>query len=379
MNFSEYEKLAVSLRREFHKIPELGGEEYKTCELIYNTLLSYKIENTKKLFSTGVTACIGDINNPCIAFRADIDGLLVAEKTHLPFESINKGKMHACGHDGHIAVLLSFAKLLKDNENKLKNCVKLIFQPAEETDGGAMGMINEGVLDNPKVEKIFGFHFWPEVLSGKVMYSSGASFSECERYEIHITGNGGHGAMPEGIKNCLYAVSDIIKDIKNISENHPESVLSACSVNSTGYHNIFADKAVIKGTIRTVKQGEREKIEDEIKKACEKSLYGCKVEPVFVYEYPGAVNHQSELSEIVEASKKVIGEENVYEGKCTFAAEDFAFFTTHTKGAHIKIGTKNMDNPLTLNPLHSPEFSIDEDTLKIPLKIFWEIVKKSSI
>lgn len=378
-DLEKYCSLAVDLYKELHKIPELGGEEYKTSEFIENTLLGWGIKDIKHLFGTGISVTVGDESLPCIALRADIDGLPVKEETNLSYKSTHEGKMHACGHDGHMGALLAFSKFCYDNKDKLKCCVKFIFQPAEETDGGALGMINEGVLKNPDVKKVFGFHIWPSVPLGKAEYSLGASFAEAQRYEIHIKGNGGHGAIPEGVKNCLYTAAQIIEELKKIDEKYANSVISACALNSTGHHNVFADSAVIKGTIRTVVPSERENAVTNIKKACENSekAYGCEVIPEFVYEYPCAVNHENELFELIDAAKSALGGENVYEGKCTFAAEDFAYFMQNSKGAHIKIGTGTSKNPSTLRPLHSPDYAIDENSIKNAVKIFYELIKKA--
>ena len=374
IDFSQYEDLAVSLRRELHQIPEIATEEYKTSEFIIKTLESFGINNTKRLFNTGVTAHIGNSENPCVALRADIDALPIEEETGLPFSSKNKGMMHACGHDGHTAVLLATAKYLKDNEDELTKCVKLIFQPAEEGSGGAEPMINEGVLNNPKVEKVFGFHLWPDIPSGKAEYSLDASFAEAQRYEIHIKGNGGHGAIPDGVKKCLFAASDTIEKLKELNEKFDKTLVSACAINSTGYYNVFADEVIIKGTMRTLKEGTFSEIEKEIKEFCRTSPYDCELTPVFIYEYPCAVNHKNELNELIAAAKSVLGEENVREGKPTYAAEDFGYFTKYSKGAHIKIGTANPDMPNTQNPLHNPHFDIDENALKSALKIFISLI-----
>lgn len=369
-----YEELAVSFRRELHQIPEIAEKEYKTSKYIINKLESFGITDIKKFYKTGIAAVIGDYKNPCIAFRADIDALPVKEETGLSFSSKHKGMMHACGHDGHTAVLLSLAKYLKDNEKNLQKCVKLIFQPAEEGNGGAESMIKEGVLKNPDVEKVFGFHLWPDIPVGKAEFSEGASFAEAQRYEIQIKGNGGHGAIPENVKKCLYAAAETIEKLKELNEKYEKTLVSACAINSTGYYNVFADEVVIKGTMRTLIGGTLAKAEADIKAFCESSPYGCELKPIFVYEYPCAVNHENELLELVNSAKAVLGNENVSEGKCTYAAEDFGYFTKSVKGAHIKIGTANPTLPNTQNPLHNPKFDIDENALKFALKIFIGLV-----
>ncbi len=370
-DFSKYVDNVIELRRELHKFPELSTKEYKTCEFIIENLKKFGIKNIKKMYNTGVVAVIGDEKKPCIAVRCDIDALPVEEKTKLPFKSQNKGVMHACAHDAHTAVVLTLAKILADNEEKLSKCVKLIFQPAEETEGGAKQMIEEGVLENPKAEKVFGFHFWSGIECGKATYQNGVSFASCSRFEIKIKGKGGHGAMPEKVINSLIPVSYLINEFRLLNESFKNAVISLCTCNTDGSHNVFCENAVLKGTIRTLNKEDYEKITSKIM-SFEKTVkndFNCDCEIDIIYEYPALVNDDEALFELLTASKYVLGEENVYETKFTYAAEDFSFFSQAVKSAHIKIGSSNKDRPETYLPLHNPSFDIDENALGYGIKI----------
>ena len=376
INVYKYKDLVVNLRHHFHKYPELSYEEYNTAEYIENKLIEFGVKNVKRIFNTGLCAVIGNEEKNCIALRCDIDALPISEETNLPFKSQNEGIMHACGHDAHTAVLLSFAKILKDNEEKLPVCVKLIFQPGEETDGGAKQMIDEGVLENPKVKNVYGFHFWNGIDCGKVAYTKGASFAQSSRYEIKIKGKGGHGAMPENVINSLYPVSYLINEFDKINKKYENAVVSLCTCNTDGTYNVFCENVKLKGTIRTLYDNDYISIENDIK-ALENQVfekYNCEMKTDIIYEYPCLENDDEALENIVNASKRALGEENVYECNHTFATEDFSYFTKACPSAHIKIGISDKNNKNTLLPLHNPSFDIDENALVHTLKILSELI-----
>ena len=365
-----YEEEIIRLRRQFHKIPELCYGEEKTADAIEAILKSYGISRVKRVFRTGVVALLGDETKECIAFRMDIDGLPVEEKNEVPYRSEHPGMMHACGHDAHIAILLMTAKLLKEQEDKLPCSVKLIFQPGEEGDGGALPMIEEGVLEHPPVSRIFGAHVWPGVPSGVLEYVNGASFAGCDRYDVKFYGAGGHGAMPEEAKPPILPMSEWILGLKQAEKEETNCVLSACACKADGYYNVFGDYAQIQGTIRTLSETQRTRVFETIKHLTEtvQHKYGIPVEFLPVEEYPPFENHESALAEYIKSAIKTVGEENVRKGNPTFAAEDFCYFTKACPGAHIRIGCSN--SPETSYPLHNPCFQIAEDCLLRGAELF---------
>lgn len=376
LNLKEYENELISLRRHFHRFPELSYEEYETQKYIIEKLKEYNVKSIKKMFNTGVVAVIGDENKECIALRCDMDALPVEEKTDLPFKSQNKGVMHACAHDGHMAVLLTLAKLFCENEKDLKYCVKLIFQPGEETDGGAKQMIEEGVLENPKVKTVYGFHFWNGIECGKVAYTPGISFASSSRVEIHIRGKGGHGAMPENVINSLLPAGYIINEFEKISERYKNAVVSLCSCNTDGTHNVFCENVVLTGTIRTISDVDYQAVKSDIY-SLEKTVrlvYGCKIYTDIICEYPSLRNDVVTLDNLVLVSKKALGENNVYEIPRSYATEDFAYFSQNCRSAHIKIGIENKNYENTCLPLHNPSFDIDEKALFYAFEIFSRLI-----
>ena len=369
-----YNDELIELRRELHKIPEIAYNEYKTCEFITKKLKEYNIDY-EIVFKTGVVCIIGDVNKECIAFRMDMDGLFIKENNDVCYKSEIPGMMHACGHDGHVAILLMTAKILKQNEKELKKCVKLIFQPAEEGSGGAEHMIKEGVLSNPIVSAVYGCHLWPEVIVGKAEYVEKTAFAGSYRYLIRVIGKGGHGAMPEKVINSLLPASEIILELSKLHEREKESVVSACCVNTTGTFNTFTSDTEILGTIRTLSNEARDRILAGITKIIDsvKEKYNIEIEFIPTPEYPPCVNDDQTLENLVDKAKKAIGEENVTLGKVTYGAEDFAYYGLNCKTAHIRVGTKNPDDEATHYPLHNPNFNIDENSLAIAVKIFLEL------
>ena len=372
--FSSYREEVIALRQQFHKIPELSYGEEKTCQLIMDTLKQYGIKNITRLFHTGVVAVIGDPSKECIALRMDIDGLPVCEKTGASFSSCHEGNMHACGHDCHIAILLMTAKILKEQEENLPCCVKLIFQPGEEGDGGALPMIEEGVLKNPPVSRIYGAHVWPEVPLGTLEWVEGASFAGCDRYEIRFHGRGGHGALPKSANSPLPAMAEGILKITALQEEFPNSVVSVCACHGDGFYNVFPDDACLMGTIRTLNNKDREAVFARLRGLCEEISQntGIKTEFLPVQEYPPCYNDPKILSDMKEVAIQTVGENNVRQGAATYAAEDFAYFSKHCPAAHLRIGCTGPKE--TAYPLHNPRFLPHEDCLMIGVQLFCNLV-----
>lgn len=364
----------ILLRQEFHRIPETEKTEEKTCQKILETLNRYGITNAKRLFHTSVVATIGKESLPCIGLRMDIDGLPIEEKTGLPFSSQHTGRMHACGHDAHIAILLMTAKLLKKQESSLPVCVKLIFQPAEEGDGGALPMIAEGVLKDPATTKIFGAHVWPELPVGTVELVEGASFAGCDRFTIKFTGTGGHGALPHLANSPLYPMAACILKLNELQKAEKKAVISPCACEAQGFYNIFPDQAQIKGTLRTLTQEDRLRILRQMETLITEigDEYGVSTEFLPVEEYSPCYNHPDCIREYRQAAEAVLGKSQVKTGTASFAADDFSEFTKRCPGAHLRIGSQGGKG--TSYPLHSPRFDIDEACLWYGVEILYRLI-----
>jgi amidohydrolase len=339
------------LRKKLNINAELSFEEYKTQGIILDFLKELDID-TKVLANTGVTGTLNS-GDTCIAVRADMDALPV------------NGVSHACGHDYHMAIVLGTALILKKiGFNKV---VKFVFQPGEETDGGAVPMIREGVLEHPQVKYMIGFHVWPNVKVGTIEVASGASMASVDNFHIRYIGEGGHAATPHLCKNPIYPAIEFIQgmNIQDRIENNPldAHVITFASVQCGNAANIIAEECEVLGTVRTFNNELRNKLHEDILKnshLCAQK-FGCKVEVKYDFEYPPLVSDESLTNKFIDITKKLIGSDKVLPLEKTFAAEDFAFFAEKVPAVHFRLGIEDKDKGI--HPLHSPNFDASEEAI----------------
>lgn len=369
----------INTRRFIHMNPELGNREYETGKLIASKLLSLGFEIRTGVAKTGVVALLrGAQSGQTVAIRADMDALPIQEQTKLPYKSLNPGVMHACGHDIHTAIALGTAMVLSDIKDKIKGNIKFIFQPAEEgpppgEEGGAQLMIREGVLENPPVGAIFGLHVWPENV-GKVAFSPGSVMASADRFLITITGKSAHGARPQEGVDAIVVAAQVILGIQSIvsRSNDPTdpAVITIGKISGGTRANIIAEKATLEGTVRTLNELNRDRIEQSIKKIVKGTTESYRADYSVQY-YRGApplYNHP-ELANIMRPSlANVVGEYNVHEIKPQMVAEDFSDFCQKIPGFYFMLGVKDPkdNNPA---PIHSPYFTPDERSIPIGIKI----------
>lgn len=339
------------LWEKLHANAELSFQEYKTQSIILEFLENLGLD-TKIMAKTGVAATLNKADE-CIAIRADIDALPV------------NGVSHACGHDYHMAVALGTALVLR--KLGYDKCVKFIFQPAEETEGGALPMINEGVLENPKVKQMIGYHVWPGVNAGKIEVTGGPSMASVDDFEITFTGIGGHAAMPHLCKNPIYPALDLIQsmNIKSRIENDPlnSHVVTFSSVQCGSAPNVIADDCRVLGTVRTFNSDLRKKLEEDIIKDASISAdkFGCGVAIKYNVQYPPVISDEELTKNFIDITKDLIGEENVLPLEKTFGAEDFAFFAEKVPSVHFRLGIA--DGAKGLHPLHSSHFDASDEAI----------------
>lgn len=373
----------IQLRRNFHMNPELGFEEYETSKFIKTYLakegISYEI-----YAKTGICGIIrGNLEEKkdrVIGLRSDIDALPIEENNKCEYMSTIKGKMHACGHDGHAAILLGVAKILNRNRDLFGGTVKVIFEPAEETIGGAKYMIEEGVLKNPNVDIMCGLHLDENINCGQIEVKGGAVNAASNPFKIEITGVGGHGAYPASAIDPIVISSNIINALQNIvsREVNPlnSAVITVGSIHGGTGANIIPEKVTLTGIIRTLNKEDRQLVTkrvDEIAKGIGLTLRG-KVKIEIEESYPMLINDKNFVNKLKSAAIKVIGEENVLEQEYPhMGVESFAYFANEIPSVFYFLGCRNEEKGI-IHPAHSSLFNIDEDALMIGVAIQCQMV-----
>jgi len=366
----------IAVRREFHQNPELGFHEVKTAEIICRQLDKMGVPYEKNVAQTGVVATLqGNEGGKTLLIRADMDALELVEENTFEHISKTEGKMHACGHDAHMAILLATCEVLNKLRNEFRGIVKFVFQPAEELVGGALPMIEEGVMQNPEVDACIALHVWPWLEAGIVQIMDGMVYASPDVFDITIHGVGGHGALPELCINPVTTGAEIISELEsekgNIAPTGEPFALSVCAFNAGAGPNVIPQSALIRGTVRTVNTETRKKVpaimENLIKCVCDK--YGAKYDFNYIFRYPPVIN-DPEISRLVhEAARQIVGENAIWGGKPSLGGEDFAYFTELVPSAIFRLGCGNKEKGIT-SSLHSSTFDLDEDCMDIGAAVF---------
>ncbi|KHO61116.1 peptidase M20 [Thermoanaerobacter sp. YS13] len=374
------EKEVIELRRKIHMYPELGFEETKTSEVVYDYLKNLGIE-VKRIAKTGVVGTLKGNGSKTIAIRADMDALPIQEENDVEYASQIPGRMHACGHDVHTAILLGTAKLLANMRDKLKGNVKFIFQPAEETTGGALPMIEEGVLENPKVDAIIGLHVDPELQVGQIGITYGKAYASSDMIDIIVKGKSSHGAEPHKSVDAIVIAANIVNILQTVVSRkaNPLSpiVLTIGTIEGGYARNIIADKVRMSGIIRMMEEEKRDEIVEMVEKICDNTakVMGGEVEFRRTRGYPCLVNHKGMTDLIKETAFPLLGEGNVIEVAPTMGVEDFAYFLQKVPGSFYKLGCGNKEKGID-KPIHNNQFNIDEECIKIGLAVHVSTVLK---
>ena len=376
---SKIQKEIIDNRRYFHKHPELSFKEYNTSKAIAEKLEEMGIEVSTGIAQTGLTGLIrGGKPGKTIALRADMDALPIQETSDIEYKSVNDGVMHACGHDGHIAMLLGAAKAINQIKQKLNGNVKLIFQPAEEGLAGALHMINEGVIAD--VDEIYGIHLWNYQKVGEIGVKDGPIMAAADLFEIEIMGKGGHGATPHGTVDAVIVASHIVNSLQTIvsrNTNPLESTVVTVGMINGGYNfNIIADKVTLKGTTRSYTKENRELIKtkmNEIITGTEK-IFNAKIQLKYKDGYPPTVNDKKCTKNVINAISKVIGGSS-HAPYLSMGGEDFSYYLEKIPGCFFFVGSLPLDRkPLSI-PHHCSHFDIDEKSLLIGSSIFVKIIE----
>ncbi|MCQ2969525.1 MAG: M20 family metallopeptidase [Clostridium sp.] len=372
----------ISIRRKLHQNPEIGYEEFNTSKLIKEFLIKEGIFY-EKYAKTGVCALIKGNkkdNGKVIAIRADIDALPLEDKKKCSYASKIKGRMHGCGHDGHTSILLGIAKLINKNKDIFSGTIKLIFEPAEETTGGAKVMIEEGILKNPDVDIVYGLHMEETIDTGTIMIKRGTVNAASNPFKIVVKGKGAHGAYPAKSIDPIIVSSQIIIALQTIvsREINPinPAVVTVSYIHGGTASNIIPDEVEIKGIVRTMTKEDREycvKRVREIAQGIAKSLRAeCKIE--IEESYPCLKNNDELVERLKQNAAKVIGLENVLEQKNPkMGVESFAYFANEVPSVFYFLGCRNIEKGI-IHPAHSSLFDIDEESLPIGIAIGCEFI-----
>ena len=361
----------ISIRRELHEHPELMYEEFKTSKLIRRELDKLEISYKHPIAETGVLASIGNGNGPCVALRADMDALPIHEETDVSFKSKIDGKMHACGHDCHVSMLLGAARLLKGKEDQINGTVKLLFQPAEEGGAGGKLMREEGALKNPAVERIFGLHVWPQMPSGQIGSREGTFLAATSSLSLTVKGVGGHAAVPQLTKDPVLTSARIITNLQSIISRELDpldsGVVSITVINGGNASNVIPSEVNVKGTLRSLTMDGLKELQKRVKEIAEgiAQTHGCEAIVEYVgNDYPPTVNDSDMWKFAKEIGIELLGDENVSDLDAVMGGEDFAYYTEKVKGCFVVLGMNNPDIDATYS-VHHPMFKADEDALHI--------------
>ena len=361
----------IALRRDFHKHPELGLEEFRTSDKVAAYLEDIGLE-VSRLTETGIIGLLkGNHPGPTLMMRADMDALPIQEANDLPYKSVNNGKMHACGHDGHTAMLLIAAKILAHYKNTIKGNIKFLFQPNEE-DMYADVLIEKGVLEDPSVDAAVGIHLMSSLPTGTIGISSGPVMAGMHVFKLTVTGKGGHTGFPQDSIDPVLTSASIIQAVQAVQTRENDifkpTLIIFGKIMGGAVYNAIADSVKMEGTIRYLYDFQAdpslspvEKFERHIKSICD--AYRAKYQLDFLYSHPAVINDGDMVERVVEAAEKTVASNNIVPF-VTMIGEDFCHFANKVPGAFYFVGTGNPEKK-TDYPHHHACFDLDEDALAI--------------
>jgi amidohydrolase len=373
----------IAWRRHLHQRPELGFQEWETSAYISQELEKLGIKHQTAIAQTGIVATLeGREAGPVLAIRADIDALPIQEENTTVYRSLYDGRMHACGHDGHTAIALGIAQYLAQNPQNFRGTVKIIFQPAEESPGGAKPMIEAGVLKNPDVEAIIGLHVWNNLPIGTVGVRTGALMAAVECFNLTIQGKGGHGAIPQQTIDSVVVSAQIINALQTIVARNlnplDAGVVTVGQLQAGNACNVIADTAFMRGTVRYFNPQYQDffgqRIKEIVAGICQ--AHGATYTLDYYRLYPPVINDpqiaelvRSVATEVIETPLGVVPE-------CqTMGGEDMSFFLQEVPGCYFFLGSANAEQGLAY-PHHHPRFDFDEQVLALGVEMFARCVER---
>ncbi len=360
----------VATRRRLHAAPELKYEEHETATLVAERLGALGYEPKTGVGRTGVTAvCAGEAEGPCVILRADMDALPLQEQNDVPYASRHPGVMHACGHDGHTAMALAAAEILRRAAPPERGSIKLVFQPAEEGGNGAVAMMEDGLLEDPPVEAAFGLHLWNHLDVGKVAIVDGPFMASVDEFTLTVRGRGGHGAMPHETNDPVLAAAHVVTALQQIVARNVDPLESAVvtigAIHGGEAFNIIPDEVVLRGTARSFATDVWEALPGHIERVARSTAaaHGCRAELDLKRLMRPTVNDPAMAGLVREVASEILGPEHIVTER-TMGGEDFAEVLARVPGCYFFVGSRNAAKGF-VHPHHSPLFDIDEDALGI--------------
>ncbi|TLV22979.1 amidohydrolase [Klebsiella indica] len=369
---------AIRWRRDFHACPELGYQEQETSRRVAELLVSFGLQVHSGLAGTGVVATLENGPGPVIGLRADMDALPITELGDVSYKSRNPGVMHACGHDGHSAMLLAAAAHLAQTR-RFRGIVHFVFQPAEENLGGARKMVEEGLFERFPMDAIYALHNWPGIPLGQVVINSGAMMASLDAFEITLTGKSCHAAMPERGADPIVAAAQLIMALQTIPSRRlsPQeaTVVSITQIAGGEAINVLPDKVVLRGTFRCLNNQVRERVRGLIESyvAAQPQVSDVEGQILWYPGYPVTTNHAVEAQKVREAATTLLGESAVsWNGNPSMASEDFACMLEACPGAYFWIGT---DGETPSKPLHNAGYDFNDDLIPHGVALWTALVE----
>ena len=383
LNLKDVAEQLVLDRRHLHMHPELGFEEVETAKFVAERLRAHGLEVRTGVAKTGVVGLLrGGRPGKTVLLRADMDALPIQEENEVEYKSKNAGVMHACGHDGHTAILLGAARVLSERRGKLAGNVKFVFQPCEERPpGGAIKMIEEGVLEGPKVDAAFGLHLAQTRPAGVVGARPGPIAAAADMFRLEITGKGGHAAYPHLCVDAALVAAHVMVALHQIVSREVKptepAVITVGMIQAGTAPNVIPETALLRGTVRTYDRELRQYLARRVEEVAREVARAMRAECVCTYDfgYPAVVNEPAMTDFVREVAREVIGEERLEEGEQSMGGEDFAYFLEHVPGCFFNLGTRNEERGLIWGH-HHPRFDVEEAALPTGVDMFVRIVER---
>lgn len=372
----------IRIRREIHAHPELGFEEHETAKLILEVLQTVPgLRIDFPVAQTGVVAVMENGEGPCIAFRADMDALPIDEITDLPFKSKCRGKMHACGHDGHVAILLGAVKALHQLRDEWSGTIKFIFQPGEEGFAGAKAMIADGALLNPEPSSIFGLHLSTALPTGQVGILPGTVMANADVFSVELQGKGGHASRPHETVDLNYVASMLIGALTGIVGRDANAldpaVISVGSIESNGRMNVLPSRVKLTGGVRTYSNAGKKRIGERMCRVCEGFAHAFETKIDLKYDalYPAVVNDEASSRTVWTVAERLLGKDSLMRHR-SMGSEDMSFFLEKVPGCFFFLGAWDPAGTAEKTSHHTPDFDFDEKAMVIGAGVYIELARR---